>query len=271
VEYATYYYAPFIMAAGIGFFPLTLMESGIILTQLLLVAAITGLADTAHASFFSSIAHVWLLFLVGIVGAFSAMSQLQFHAQTIEKSARDILTGLITRGVGTEILGSQIQMARRKRVPLTVLFVDLDHFKQVNDAFGHDCGDSVLATAARQLRTNFRKQDVLIRWGGEEFLIVCPETDEAHAIAAIERLTELGLGCLPDGSPQTASIGIAELDLSNPSSDPITLVASADRRMYQAKQAGRNRIAMSNGEMRGFLKPRHGEPSTHGAKRILAE
>ncbi len=147
--------------------------------------------------------------------------------------------------------------------PLTVFFVDLDHFKHVNDDFGHDCGDSVLATAARKLRAAFRKQDVLIRWGGEEFLIICPDTDEAAVIPAIERLASLGLGSLPDGSLQTASIGIAELDLSSSSPDPIALVASADARMYQAKQAGRNRIAMSNGELRGFLELKNGVTRRH--------
>lgn len=112
-----YYYAPFIMAAGIGFFPLTLIESGMVLFLLSFGAAIIGVVDVTHGSFFSSISHFWLLVLVGIVGTFSAMSQLQFHVQTIEKSTRDALTGLTTRGTGAEILGSQIQIARRKCAP----------------------------------------------------------------------------------------------------------------------------------------------------------
>ena len=137
--------------------------------------------------------------------------------------------------------------------------IDLDHFKRVNDTYGHFVGDDVLQAVAGAMRVGTRPYDAVGRWGGEEFLIVCPETNELHAFNAIERLAKLGLGNLPDGTPQTASIGVAEWNPSSSSCDPSALVKSADKRMYQAKQAGRNHIAMSNGQLRELL-PNSGAP-----------
>jgi hypothetical protein len=94
---------------------------------------------------------------------------------------------------------------------LAVAFLDLDQFKKVNDGWGHDAGDAVLGTAAERMRKCLRSQDALIRWGGEEFLIVLPNTDHDGARRMVARVAEHGLGPRPDGTPQTASIGIAEL------------------------------------------------------------
>jgi diguanylate cyclase (GGDEF)-like protein len=248
-----YYYSPFIMAAAIALFPLTIIESGLLLLQLLLGTAIIKLASTALANLFPPISTLWELILIGAVGSLSAISQLHFYIATVEQATRDPLTGLVTRGVGTELLHSHIETARRKSAPLTAIFIDLDHFKDVNDKYGHEQGDKILATAAKQLRTVFRKQDILTRWGGEEFLVVCPGTNENQAISALERLTEISLGRRPDGSLQTASIGVAEWGPVSSTPSAGALVELADQRMYLAKQAGRNRIAASNGKLSGFL------------------
>ena len=158
-----------------------------------------------------------------------------------EAATRDGLTGLLTRRVGEELLDHQFAYAKRQDLPLAVLFIDLDRFKSINDQFGHKAGDDVLSNVGRVFTQIFRRQDVVIRWGGEELVIGLPGTDAAGAEIIARRLAALGLGQRPDGLPVTASIGIAERK-----SDGIdrlrALTELADRRMYQAKQAGRNRV-----------------------------
>jgi diguanylate cyclase (GGDEF)-like protein len=248
-----YSHLPFIAAACIGLFPMTALQSGAISLQLLIGAAVIDIAGAEHVDFMFSIFTILQLAFIAAIGSLSAICQLRFHLSSVENATRDTLTGLATRNAGTELLEAQMQFASRKGVPFSMVFIDLDYFKRVNDSFGHDMGDLVLAKAARQLRAAFRRQDILIRWGGEEFLVVCPETSAGQIAVALERLSELGLGQRPDGSAQTASIGVVEWRPERDSPDLDLLVEMADRRMYEAKNAGRNRIAMPNGELRDFL------------------
>ena len=183
---------------------------------------------------------LWLLTLVAVPAALAALSQTGFIAALTERSARDLLTHLLTREFSVELLEVQFRIAERDDAPLTVVFVDLDKFKTVNDRFGHDAGDRVLQGAAAALLATFRRQEVVVRWGGEEFLVVLPNTDAAGARAAIARLAQHGLGLRPDGVPQTASIGLAERRRDR-ATDWARLIEVADQRMYMAKQAGRNR------------------------------
>jgi diguanylate cyclase (GGDEF)-like protein len=248
-----YTHLPFVAAACIGLFPMTAIESGLISLQLLLGTAVIELAAPFQIDFLFLTFTLLQLLIITAIGSLAAISQLKFHLASVENACRDSLTGLATRRAGAELLEAQMQFARRKGVPFSLVFIDLDHFKHVNDAFGHETGDLVLAQAARQLRAAFRKQDILIRWGGEELLVVCPETNASQIGAALERLTHLGLGHRPDGSAQTASIGVVEW---SPERDPLdlnVLVEMADKRMYEAKHAGRNCIAMPDGELRDFL------------------
>jgi len=136
------------------------------------------------------------------------------------------------------------RMNRRRvgaRSAMALLVLDLDHFKLVNDRFGHKAGDDVLSHVGHIFEKAFRRQDVMIRWGGEEFVVGLPGTDAAAAEMIVSRLADLGLGQRPDGTPMTASIGLVERK-----SDGIdrlrALIELADRRMYQAKRAGRNRF-----------------------------
>jgi diguanylate cyclase (GGDEF)-like protein len=126
-----------------------------------------------------------------------------------------------------------------------VLFADIDRFKLVNDEFGHEAGDRVLAEVAASLRGALRESDVLVRWGGEEFLAILPQASRAEAAALIDRLRARGFGLLPDRRAVTLSIGLAEYP-SDGSGRAIDLVALADQRMYAAKQAGRNRFVASD-------------------------
>jgi diguanylate cyclase (GGDEF)-like protein len=235
-----YYYLPFIIAAGLSLFPLTAVESA---TAGSLVVVAMGAAVLVWPNSLdgqSTIMTLWRLALIAAISGLAGLSQLHFLIKLTEQATRDGLTGLLVRRVGEELIGTQFAYAERHNLPFSLLFIDLDHFKTVNDRFGHEAGDSVLRGVATALERAFRHQDSLIRWGGEEFVVALPGTDAGNAEAAVRRLANLGIGSHPDGKPITASIGIAERTV-DAAARPRDLWDLADRRMYQAKRAGRNR------------------------------
>lgn len=171
--------------------------------------------------------------------------QLQALAEANHQlSITDALTGCFNRRHLEERLHSELERARRYGRPFSVICMDLDHFKQINDRFGHACGDAVLCATADRLRGLSRSQvDWVVRLGGEEFLVVLPETDETAARHTAERLRRL-MESDPvhfDGQPifMTASFGVAQ---ARPEEDGNALIVRADALLYQAKAAGRNRV-----------------------------
>jgi diguanylate cyclase (GGDEF)-like protein len=180
------------------------------------------------------------------------MSQLRFLINLTEQSTRDALTQALTRRFGEEMLDIQLAIAERSGAPLAVMFFDLDKFKAVNDEFGHEEGDALLHRAAQSIRKTLRRQDILIRWGGEEFLAVLPQADPAKVERVVTRIAKAGIGLLPDGRQQTASIGIAER-MNDNAGDWKNLVKLADERMYSAKRAGRNRYVGAVGHPVPFI------------------
>lgn len=241
-----YFYLPFIVAAGLGIFPLTALEAA--LPAGLAVAAMF-LAVEQWPQFLggqSGIATVWRLILIAGIAALAGMSQLRFLLRLTEQATRDGLTHLLLRRVGAEMLENQFAYAQRHDLPFALLFVDIDRFKSINDGYGHEAGDATLRAVAAQLTQAFRHQDVLIRWGGEEFVVGLPGANLANVEIAVQRLAALGLGLRPDGAPVTASIGIAERQAD--AIDQLdALVERADARMYEAKNAGRNRYVFQSG------------------------
>ncbi len=163
----------------------------------------------------------------------AALSGIEHREQLSHLATHDPLTGVRNRRGLTDLLSAHPDAA--------LLICDLDHFKQVNDRYGHDVGDRVLARFGELLRELSRADDVPMRLGGEEFCVILPATDREGAIRAAERLraetSRRMQGLIPD--PITVSIGVA----TNPdgSLDPHTLLATADRGLYAAKQAGRDR------------------------------
>jgi len=159
----------------------------------------------------------------------------------------DSLTGLYNRRYVTEQLRLICASARRHNFPIAVLMVDIDHFKQLNDTFGHAAGDDAIRHVADRLAASLRTEDVAGRWGGEEFVVVLPHTGHDEAMAVAERLragiaeSPLPLGSGGDVVTLSVSIGLAE----RPGDLPETLVHRADLALYDAKRAGRNRVASS--------------------------
>jgi diguanylate cyclase (GGDEF)-like protein len=162
-----------------------------------------------------------------------------------EMSIRDGLTRQLNHRAIYERLTEELERAQRYRYPLSVILCDMDHFKEVNDTYGHLAGDAVLREGASVLRSSLRSADLLGRYGGEEFLAVLPQVDLDAARAAAERLRH-ALEGLPVPLPSevevriTASFGVASLTELGACASSDVLVSLADRRLYEAKAAGRN-------------------------------
>ncbi|MEV8510354.1 GGDEF domain-containing protein [Actinoplanes sp. NPDC051475] len=159
----------------------------------------------------------------------------------------DGLTGLHNRRHLTEMLTVEADRAGRTGSPLSVVVIDLDHFKQINDTYGHQAGDAVLVEAASRIRGAIRATDVLARYGGEEFVVLLPGTGGPEAMEISERIrTVLAAGPIPlprhDSITVTASLGAAVSHWGSGTGpgDALDLVAEADRALYKAKSAGRN-------------------------------
>ncbi|OMG63203.1 GGDEF domain-containing protein [Stutzerimonas balearica] len=236
---AGYAFLPFVLMAGLTIFPLTLLESLLLGVVLLMAQALAGYLSWATLNWPSFAGAFWLLILIAGVASLAGMSQLAFMVALVRQAIRDPLTGIFSRGSGEEILKLQWDSARRNDSALALAFIDLDHFKAINDRYGHEAGDEVLRDAARALLGTLRGSDSLVRWGGEEFLLIMPETDMLQAQQALARVMRSGLGLRPEGTPLTASIGLAERRADR-ITDCRELLELADRRMYEAKSAGRN-------------------------------
>lgn len=238
---AGYAFLPFVLLAGLAIFPLTLIESVLVALPMLSAQALSGYLRWPSMDWPSFVGAFWLLVLITAVASLAGMSQLAFMIALVRQAIRDALTGTFSRASGDEALALQFTQSQRSGSPLSVAFIDLDHFKTVNDEFGHEAGDSVLINMVDSVSGHLRHGDMLVRWGGEEFLLIMPDTTLSQAEAALTRLREIGFGLRPDRKPVTASIGIAERTF-DASADPKALVEHADARMYRAKQDGRDRI-----------------------------
>ena len=238
---AGYAFLPFVMVAGLSVFPITALEGALLGLPLVGAYLLTGVLGYQLLPFASHLGAQWLLLLLAMVATPSGMSQLHFMSQLVDQSSHDGLTRAYNRRVGEEMLVQQFVTAMRSKTPLSLAFVDLDNFKSINDKFGHEEGDNALRVASASLRKVLRRGDILIRWGGEEFIAVMPSTDPAGAAIAIGRLRSAGLGMRPDGRPLTASVGVAERIVDGIESWT-ELVERADQRMYAAKQSGKDRV-----------------------------
>ncbi|MGM0593335.1 MAG: GGDEF domain-containing protein [Pseudomonadota bacterium] len=156
----------------------------------------------------------------------------------------DPLTGVNNRAALEQALPREIELAHRHAFAVSMLVVDLDHFKQINDSYGHSAGDCVLRETARHIKNALRTTDHVFRYGGEEFVILLPATESSGAQIVAERIRAAIAAepCHCDGSAinVTASIGYAEIEQSD---NRHTLFDKADKALYQAKDGGRNRIA----------------------------
>lgn len=178
-----------------------------------------------------------------------ATDELRMQRAQLELLTRqDSLTGLANRRKFDELLSLEVGRATRYGRPMSIVMIDLDRFKEINDTHGHQAGDHVLREAAEILRRSVRKQDMVARYGGEEIAILMPETPMPHAALVAERLRiALASAAIPWRGVAlrvTASFGVIGSP-GMPVVEPAEMVRLADRAMYRAKSLGRNRVALA--------------------------
>lgn len=160
----------------------------------------------------------------------------------------DPLTGLINRREFERLLSLELIRARRAAMPTTLVAIDLDHFKRVNDEFGHPVGDVLLQQVGQRMLGLLRPYDVLARYGGEEFMLLLPDTDQAAATAVADKLRAAlqrqPFDCVERGVTMSASLGVVTTSASQANFEQ--LYELADQALYRAKQLGRNRVETAN-------------------------
>jgi diguanylate cyclase (GGDEF)-like protein len=173
--------------------------------------------------------------------------RLRESRQELERiSVTDGLTGLVNRRRLMEALATEVQRAARTEQPCIVLMIDVDHFKQFNDTYGHPAGDAVLTRVAAILRESIRAVDVAGRYGGEEFLLVLTDTTMAGALEVAERIRSKLATEVFDGGRITVSVGAAQYPDGGRTAE--ALIMSADLALYQAKKEGRDRVVQATSE-----------------------
>ncbi|MBI4667756.1 MAG: diguanylate cyclase [Elusimicrobia bacterium] len=181
--------------------------------------------------------------------AFNSMTRnlKEKQEQLLRETITDALTGIYNFRYFQEVMRRELERARRYERPLSVLIVDIDHFKQYNDAQGHEMGNVILKMAAQMLRETLRAEDTLARYGGEEFVVLLADTKKEQALAAADRLrTAIETAQFPGGDKQplgkvTVSVGGAAYPVDAHTTQ--ALIERADRALYKAKNDGRNRAA----------------------------
>ncbi len=179
---------------------------------------------------------------VGMVQDISTRKQMELQLQALASS--DMLTGLANRYQGTTFLKSQTELCQRLGLPLGLAFIDIDNFKVINDVYGHLTGDRVLQEVGRAVKGAVRGADLVCRWGGEEFIVIAPNTTAAQMALVAEKVRLAVLHELTGQKPPvTISVGVAAA--SGPAIDSNALMARADSALYRAKERGRNRVELA--------------------------
>lgn len=172
------------------------------------------------------------------------------NAELERLASIDGLTSLLNRRRFDEVALAEIDRAQRYGRPFSLLLIDLDHFKQVNDNFGHIAGDAALRAAAQRVLASVRTTDVVARYGGEELAVLLPETDEAEALVVAERIRQT-VGARPvehDGKDITLTASVGGTQYAAGDDSLVALIGRADAALYRAKQAGRNRVQFGGGD-----------------------
>ena len=156
----------------------------------------------------------------------------------------DSLTGLFNRSHGSDLAENEIARFRRAKHPVAFMLLDVDHFKSINDRYGHEMGDKILAEIGQLIPAQLRTQDIVARWGGEEFLVILPDTGIESALASAERIRSAfrshdWKAATSEAVAVTISIGVSEMCEND---DRGSVISRADRALYRGKAGGRNRV-----------------------------
>ena len=182
---------------------------------------------------------LWLLGLGGIIYGFNRLRVAQ--DRIIKLLYTDSLTGIANRRIFLESLGGAISFAQRHQTSLSIIMADLDDFKSVNDTFGHNAGDHVLQAFANLLLENSRQEDLMARWGGEEFIMMLPGTSAKEATVLGERIRQRleEISFSDPGIRLTSSFGVSAYQ---PGETSTSFIERADQALYKAKRLGKNQV-----------------------------
>lgn len=234
-----------------------LVIGGLLVAIGIFVSRVVGVAMGAdqsvsvdHSSVMQTVTHMLgLVVLIFLTVGFVIMTKERADALNVVLAMRDELTQLYNRRAVFEALGQQLAAARRNQMPLSVLMLDVDNFKALNDTFGHAAGDRVLREIALTIQNGLRAQDVAGRMGGEEFLVLLPHSTADEALLIAERLRQLinDVDCLQRCNLKTTlsvSVGAVQFDpVRHAGGDE--LIHDADQALYRAKERGRNRVELA--------------------------
>lgn len=240
---ASYTFLPFLIIAIHCVFPLTLKEGSLLAFFTIFTLSLDELIR-GHFLTLTSLNTLWLLGVIMGIAIWAQLSQLHMQLKLFEQATTDSLTHLLNRRSFMHQAETELNRSERYGRPLSIALLDLDYFKKINDTYGHQAGDKVLVHFADLLRHELRSTDLIGRFGGEEFIVVLPETSVKEAEKVIRRILH---NCchqevLCEGSVMnySASAGLGELLVDVQSS--ISLV---DKALYQAKANGRNRVEIA--------------------------
>jgi diguanylate cyclase (GGDEF)-like protein len=248
-----YGFIPFLLVAALSVFPFTLLESSLAGLAMLVLLAFAQMIEGSWMTG-RGMESLWLLASLLLVSLAANHFQLSLLLRLYRQATHDPLTGLFNRGA-LEVHLAKVQAWQRETegeagltgsVPCSVLMLDLDHFKGINDNYGHSVGDRVLCQFAELLVTQTRRHDCVARYGGEEFVIILVGSGQARAMEVAERIryaVEKSEFTDHDGRliAVTASIGVTRLQQDEP---PQASLRRADEALYRAKQQGRNQVAL---------------------------
>ncbi|MFT6915839.1 MAG: diguanylate cyclase (GGDEF)-like protein [Motiliproteus sp.] len=240
-----YTFLPFLIIAMHCIFPLTLKEGA---GLSLFTITVLSLGELFWGRLLSArgLADLWLMVLIMGVAVWAQLSQLHMQLRLFNEATIDPLTGLLNRRTLMKQLNHVQRQSLRTGRPVSLLMMDLDHFKQVNDRYGHQGGDRVLEQFAKILQQMVRSSDYVSRFGGEEFLLVLPETRQEDALRLAERILAScrSAGVILDDQREilySVSIGVGRVDAEVPVETSLSL---ADAALYKAKAQGRDRAVM---------------------------
>lgn len=218
-------------------------------TVMMVFRGVDELVTPSSLIFAATLSHVSAFAVIGLLPVLSTICFLLICThecqQELEKAARvDFLTGICNRRAIEDLAQRAIAAARRHGMPLSMMIIDVDHFKRINDEFGHAAGDRALMETVQRICDSLRTEDLVGRLGGEEFVVVMPNTDAASARAAAERvrLAFSGEPMLIEDAPMPVTVSVGVSLLAAEDAQFSHLMRRADHAMYAAKAAGRNRV-----------------------------
>lgn len=240
-----YSFIPYLLVVTLSILPFTLFESLILGIGLLLLQLISSLVIHSNLNT-ESIQELWLLAALLTIVITTNHFQLSLLLRLYRQATHDSLSGLLNRVA----LSSHTEIIDKldHRPPTSITLIDIDHFKKINDTYGHSVGDEVLRLFANLLKKTANKNETVCRYGGEEFLIISTHIDKNSAIKRAENLRQLTLELAPtslDNKPFNLSISLG-LSTLRPNEKVHDAIQRADERLYLAKRTGRNRLVATN-------------------------